>query len=516
MVEVSSIGGARSMQEAELRRHDIASDHASPANAIGALIVGAGFGGLCMAIRLRKAGHESFLVIEKEDDVGGTWRDNRYPGCACDVPSHLYSLSFAQKNDWSRLYPTQPELLAYLRSLVGRFQLQRHIRFNVAMKSADWDEANRVWRVTTDTGEVICARFLLSAVGELHLPAHLSLPGLADFQGATFHSSKWRDDYDVRGKRIAVIGTGASAIQIVPQLAPNVERLLVFQRSAPWVLPKRDRPIGGREQLAFGRLPGYGRMFRQWLYWRHEIRVLGLRGYEPVLRIYEGIVRRHIARFIDDDRLRRILTPNYRMGCKRVLISDDYYPALARPNVEVVAEPIAELQADRIVTSDGVERSVDAIIFATGFNVAGTLASKAIVGRDGRKLGDLWRDGIRSYYGICVAGFPNYFMLFGPNTGLAHNSIVIMIEAQANYIIDCLEKLDRMHSSVIDVRPEVQERFDQQLQARMSKTVWQTGGCHSWYQDSAGRNVAMWPGYTFEYGWRVRRANLSGVTPSVA
>jgi cation diffusion facilitator CzcD-associated flavoprotein CzcO len=479
-----------------------AQHDAVPRN-VDILIVGSGLSGLCLAVRLRQSRQDSFLIIEKGADIGGTWRDNRYPGCACDIPSHLYSLSFAPRNDWSRLYPSQPELWDYLRDIADQYELRPKIRFNVEMQSAKWDEAEALWHVTTNAG-VITARILVSAIGSLHVPAYPKIPGIEAFAGRAFHSADWPAGFDLSGKRVGVIGTGASAVQFIPEIASKVEKLYVFQRTPPWVMPKLDRPIGRWEKLLFQFLPGYRRAFRIRLYWYYELRALALNGNQRVLKKAEGISRNHLARQIGEPSLRARLTPNYRMGCKRILISNDYYPTLKRANVELVTENITGIFGNEIVTGRDHRRTVDVIIYGTGFDVSGSLKRLSVTGHNGIGLSTIWRTEMPSYYGICVSGFPNFFILLGPNTGLGHNSVVIMIEAQVNYIMRCLDFMRRMNLKTIDVKPGAQANFYRNIQERLQPTVWQSGGCRSWYQDEKGQNVAIWPGFTFDYRWQTR------------
>ena len=473
------------------------------------LIVGSGFGGITMAAGLKAAGMEDFLVIEKDSEVGGTWRDNAYPGCACDVAAHLYSLSFAQNADWTRLLATQSELQAYIVRVVDDLGLRPKIRFNTEMARAKWDEAAALWRVTTRAGDVISARVLVSGIGALHVPSIPKLPGAESFEGVSFHSARWRHDYDLTGKRVAVIGTGASAIQFMPQIAPDVAQLHVFQRTAPWILPKLDREIGPKERWMLRNVQGWRSLFRRWLYCTYEIRVLGFMGNRMLVEKAEKVARKHLELQVANSELRRKLTPNYRIGCKRVLLADDYYPALTRANVELVTDAIAEIRTHSIVTKDGREREIDAIIYGTGFHVARALRRLDVQGRGGRALADVWKEAIESYYGITVSGFPNFFMLLGPNTALGHNSVVIMIEAQVTYIMSALKQMKACGIGAIDVKRDVQHAFYKGIQRKLEKTQWQAGGCHSWYQDDGGHNVAIWPGFTFDYIRRTRHAALT-------
>ncbi|MGE5501093.1 MAG: flavin-containing monooxygenase [Ignavibacteriales bacterium] len=475
---------------------------------VDVLIVGAGFSGLGLGVRLKEQGRQSFLIIEKADEVGGTWRDNTYPGCACDIPSHLYSLSYEPKADWSRLYPPQPELLDYLKGVANKHGLYDHIRLKTRMEQADWDEAAGLWRVTTDAGDVISARVLVSGIGALHIPQIPHLPGIETFKGAAFHSAQWRHDYDLTGKNVAVIGTGASAIQFVPQIAPKVAKLTLFQRTPPWVLPKLDGPIGPVQQFLFKYLPGYRKAFRALIYWINEARALALVNNSKAIRVGEEVAKRHIGKAIKDSELRKKVTPDYRMGCKRVLLANDYYPALARPNVEVVTDGVAEVRAHSIVGKDGVERPIDAIIYGTGFDVTDSLSRLPIKGRDGVLIKDAWKNGVRGYYGITVSGFPNFFMLLGPNTGLGHNSQIVMIEGQINYVLSALSKMKKKGVRALDLKPQVLDAHDRKIQQKLQSSVWQKGGCVSWYQDASGRNVTLWPGFTFDYVAKTRDVKL--------
>jgi cation diffusion facilitator CzcD-associated flavoprotein CzcO len=474
---------------------------------LAAVIVGAGFSGLCAGIQLRKAGIENFVILEKADGVGGTWRANTYPGAACDIASHLYSYSFEPNPKWSRAYGGQPEILAYLEHCATKYGLRPHLHCDTKVVGARFDEARGLWTVTTEDGRVFVARSLILGNGALHLPQIPDIPGLASFRGRTFHSARWDHDYALDGKRVAVIGTGASAIQFVPQIAPRVAQLDVFQRTPPWIVPKADRPMRAVEKWAFEHVPGVHWLRRSGLYWLFESRVLGFAFAPRVNAVLEKIVLQHLARSVRDEELRAKLTPNYRLGCKRVLISNDYYPALARPNVELVSDSIERIEENGIRTRDGKLRETDAIVFGTGFRVVDYLSSMKIVGRDGVDLNEAWTTGsVRNYLGINVAGFPNLFLLMGPNTGLGHNSMIFMIEAQARYAVEAIRMLHRNALASIDVRPEVEQAFRAEMTRRLSNTVW-TSGCSSWYMAPDGE-VLLWPGFTFEYWRRTRRVDL--------
>jgi cation diffusion facilitator CzcD-associated flavoprotein CzcO len=468
--------------------------------------VGAGFSGIAAGVELRRAGITDFLILEKADRVGGTWRENTYPGAACDVPSHLYSYSFEPNPRWSRAYGGQAEILAYLEHCVDSYGLRGHLRVGEAVRDARWDESTASWRVETAGGEVLQARALLLGNGALHIPQLPTIPGLETFQGTRFHSARWNHDYDLTGKRVAVIGTGASAIQFVPKIAPQVKQLYVHQRTAPWIVPKRDREMTAAEQWAFDHVPGAHWARRTALYWMMESRVVGFAYAPKVNELLEKLVRVHIAREVRDPALRATLTPTYRFGCKRVLISNDWYPALQRDNVEVVTGAIESITPRGVRTADGTEREVDALILGTGFRVSEYLSSIRIVGRGGAELNDTWRTSLRNYLGITVSGFPNLFLLMGPNTGLGHNSMIFMIEAQARYAASALAAMRDTQIASIDVRPEVESAFRAELARKMKNTVWSTG-CQSWYQTANGE-VFLWPAATVDYWWKTRRVEL--------
>ncbi|MBB4688892.1 flavin-containing monooxygenase [Amycolatopsis jiangsuensis] len=463
----------------------------------GVIVVGTGFSGLGMAIRLRKDRREDFVVLEKATDVGGTWRDNSYPGCACDIPSHMYSFSFEQNPGWSRAYSTQPEIWRYLREVAGKYDLRRFIRFGQEMTGARWDADENRWHVTTKSGDEFVAKALVSGVGALHRPQIPRLPGIERFAGRTFHSAEWDDDFDLAGKRVAVIGTGASAVQFVPRIAPQVAELTLFQRTPPWIMPKADRAVPGWLRGLFRALPPAQRLYRDALYWTLEARAIGFNGHPGVMKLGQRLAKSNIDRAVKDPQLRAKLTPDYTMGCKRVLISNDYYPALARDNVEVVTEGVAEVREHSVVDAAGVEHEVDAIIYGTGFHVTDAFDNLEIIGREGRNLAKEWAsEGMRTHLGITVNGFPNLFFLLGPNTGLGHNSVVFMIEAQVAYIAQALRLAG---DGALDPRPEVQDRFNADVQRKLAKGIWTQGGCTSWYLDAKGVNRTIWPGFTWRY-----------------
>ncbi|MDL5157840.1 flavin-containing monooxygenase [Actinomycetospora termitidis] len=470
------------------------------------VIVGSGFSGLGQALALREAGITDVVILEKADQgVGGTWRDNTYPGCACDIPSHMYSLSTDPNPRWSRSYSPQPEIHDYLEHVADRHDLRRLIRFSTEMTGATWDEESRTWTVHTTTGEYRC-RFLVSGVGALHLPSTPALPGVERFRGETFHSAQWRHDVDLRGKRVAVVGTGASAIQFVPQIAPLVSELTLFQRTPAWVLPKGDHPIGEWRKRLFEKAPVVQRAYRGAVYAALESRAFGFMSRPELLRPAEWVARKHIERSISDPDLVDRLTPRYSLGCKRVLVSNDYYPALARPNVDVVSSGIAEVTEHGVVDHDGVEHPADVIVYGTGFHVTDAFDGLEFTGRGGRTLRQSWGElGMRTHYGMTVTDFPNLFLLLGPNTGLGHNSVVFMIECQARYVAQAISTVHELGCSGLDVRAEVLQRSNAAVQRRLEKGIWTRGGCTSWYLDAAGVNRTIWPGFTVRYWAETRR-----------
>jgi cation diffusion facilitator CzcD-associated flavoprotein CzcO len=467
-------------------------------------IVGTGFSGLGMAIRAMQAGFDDLVVLERAGDVGGTWRDNTYPGAACDVPSHLYSYSFAPNPSWSRSFSDQQEIWAYLRSCAHRYGVWPYIRFGRDVRGARWEEHAQRWRVITSNGEW-SARYLVAGMGPLSEPSVPELPGLATFDGALWHSARWDHEFDLKRKRVAVIGTGASAIQFVPQIQPDAARLHLFQRTAPWVMPRRDRGIRSMEQAVFQAVPAAQQAARGGIFWGREALLVMFRGDGSRVKAAQHLARRHLEHQVPDAGLRGKLTPSYAMGCKRILLSDDYYPAVAQPNVELVTDRILEVRPGGITTADRVDRDVDAIIFGTGFHATEPPAADAVWGRNGVLLKDAWAGGMEAYKGTTVAGYPNLFFLVGPNTGLGHNSMVYIIESQLAYVVDTLKHLRARGATVAEVRPEAQQQWNDQVQAGLANTVWSRGGCVSWYLDAGGRNSTLWPGFCWQFRRAVRR-----------
>jgi cation diffusion facilitator CzcD-associated flavoprotein CzcO len=471
-------------------------------------IIGSGFSGLCLGIQLKRAGIHSFTIYEKSDRLGGTWRDNTYPGAACDVPAFAYCFSFEQKTDWSRKWAPQGEILAYMDHCAEKYGILPHVRFGTEIAGARFDEAAGVWRLRTTAGEEIVADVVVSGVGQLNRPAVPALPGLDRFRGERFHSARWNHAYDLRGKRVAVVGNAASAIQFIPQIAPLVRRLFILQRSPNWMLPRRDRAYGAAEKRRFARWPWLARLYRWWLWLSYEMRFPLIRQKPLMSRWVERAARRYIDETVADRSLRAVLVPDYPVAGKRLLISDDYYPTLNRPNVEVVTSGIERLTEDAVVMRDGRVLAVDCVILATGFETTSFLAPMAIAGRGGRVLHEEWRGGARAYLGLTVSGFPNFFMMYGPNTNLGHNSIIFMIECQTRYILECLRQMDERDLQWIDLHPEEMAEYNARLQRELAGTVW-AATPRSWYKTAGGTITNNWPGSTVRYWWRTRKADLA-------
>ena len=466
------------------------------------VIVGAGFGGIGLALRLLREGLDDVVLLEKEDDLGGTWYVNTYPGCQCDVPSLLYSLSSAPDPGWTRTFAPQGEIEAYLARVADRTGVRRHIRFRTEMTGAEWDGSAQRWVVAT-TGGTLSADILVGAAGFLNEPSLPDIEGIDRFEGTLFHSSRWRHDHDLTGERVAVIGTGASAVQFIPEIQPLAARLTVFQRTASWVLPRPDRPFSARERGLLRRWPLLARLARARIYWSRELLVVVFARYPALAGRAASGALRHLCDQVADPDLRAHLTPHYTLGCKRVLLSNEYYPALTRPNTELVTEPIREVLPGAIVTSDGVERAVDTIICGTGFEATEPPIARRIRGADGRTMRDHWDAGMAAYLGTTVAGFPNLFLIIGPNTGLGHSSMIFMMESQYNYIVDTLKTMTARNLAAVEVRGAAVSTFNEEMQRKLGRTVWSTG-CSSWYLDARGRNTTLWPDFTWQYRRRTR------------
>jgi len=465
-------------------------------------IIGSGFSGLGMAIRLRQAGLDDFVILERGDDVGGTWWFNTYPGCQCDVPSHLYSFSFAPNPRWTRRYPSQDEILRYFERFTDEHGLRRHLRPATEVADAAWDEHAREWSLRLASGAEVRARFLAAACGQLSVPHIPAFAGLDDFGGDTWHSARWAHSVGLRGRRVGVVGSGASAIQIVPELAGVAAHLDVFQRTPPWVIPRRDRPYTRLERLLFSRVDPWRRLYRSFIYWRLESLFLGFTT-RPMAKVLTRMASRHLTEQVADPSLRRALTPDYPIGCKRVLISDDYYPALQRDDVALVTAGIERFEPGGVRTADGVLHELDAVVFATGFHSQSLVAPMRVTGPGGVALDDVWAEGPQAHLGVTVAGMPNLFLLYGPNTNLGHNSILFMMECQFRYIVECLTEVRRRGATTIAVREDEFRRFNERIQERLRDSVW-VKGCTSWYKTDSGRVTNNWPGPAIEY-WRATR-----------
>lgn len=479
------------------------------------VVIGAGFGGLGAAVRLRQAGVTDFAVLERADAVGGTWRDNTYPGCACDVPSHLYSFSFAPNPRWPRNFSGQPHIRDYLERVADSFGLRPHIRLGAEVLSARWDTDALRWEVRT-AEHTLTADVLVSATGPLSDPRIPDIPGLETFPGEVFHSARWNHDFRLSGRKVAMVGTGASAIQIVPSIQPEVDRLTLFQRTPPWVLPRMDRKITGWERWLHTHLPLTRRLRRQLLWTVREMQVGAFAKRPRDMAVVQALARAHMRRAIRDPELRRRLTPDYRIGCKRILLSNDYYPALVRPNVDLVASGLAEVRGSTLVAQDGTTAEADALVFGTGFRVTDMPIADRITGANGTTLAEEWKDGMEGLRGTTAAAFPNLLTIIGPNTGLGNSSMILIIEAQLHYLIDYLRKLRDLEAAApaggrlaLVPRREAVAEWNAHLQRRMARSVWNTGGCDSWYLDANGRNTTVWPGTTAEFRRATRAVDLT-------
>lgn len=465
------------------------------------IIVGTGFSGLGMAIALIRAGITSFLVLERGSEIGGTWRDNHYPGAACDIPSHLYSFSFEGKPDWSRKYPRQPEIKAYMQQTARKYGVLDYVRFNTTFRGARFEASEGKWHIDCGGSRFRC-RFLVLATGGLSEPAIPALNGAADFSGPSFHSAAWNHTVALDGKRVAVVGTGASAIQFVPEIASRVKQLDVYQRTPPWIVPRPDRLFTRAEKFIFGAMPFVRKLYRELIFWHNEYQGIGI--FKPqLMKGAEALARRHIEAQVADPALRERVTPRYAMGCKRILISNDWYPALSRPNVSVISSAIAGVGANAIITADGVARAADVIIYGTGFQATALLQNVDITNHDGVALKTHWANGGEAYLGTSIKGFPNLFTITGPNTGLGHNSMIYMIETNVNQICETIVEARRRKAARVEVKPEVHDRYNRELQRDLTGTVWKSG-CRSWYQTASGKITTLWPGFCFQFGRRAR------------
>ena len=472
-------------------------------------IIGAGFGGIAMAIRLQQHGIYDFIILEKGSDFGGTWRDNQYPGAACDVQSHLYSLSFAPKSNWSKRYAEAPEIFSSIQDLVTDYNLRAFCRLNTEVLAAHYQAERCLWQLQLQDQSILEAQFVIFASGPLHIPQIPHILGIEKFQGKVFHSAQWDHTYDVTGKNVASIGTGGSAIQYIPEIAPQGKHLYVMQRTAAWVIPRDERAYPNLEKKLFKKYDWFRKLHRARLYWSNESRVVPI--VKPgIMKFTQKLAELFIKYEVKNPELAKKLTPDYIMGCKRILVSNKYFPTFNRHNVELVTEKIQELTEHSIITQDGKERPIDCLIYGTGFITDPRIYMKNFqcTGLDGVELNEMWKQGAESYYGICVKDFPNLFQLLGPNTLLAHNSVIFMIEAQVEYILQLMQLVDQSQSDAIMVKDQAQDTFNQQVQHMFEKTVWQSG-CVNWYQQEGGKNFALWPTYTWKYWLKTKKPNAT-------
>jgi cation diffusion facilitator CzcD-associated flavoprotein CzcO len=476
-------------------------------------IIGSGFSGLCLAMRLKQSGIESFTILEKAERLGGTWRENTYPGCSCDIMAFAYCFSFEQKTDWSRKWVPHDEILGYMDHCAEKYEILPHCRFGSEVQAARFDPEAGVWRIRTARNgsevEEIEAEILISGVGQLHRPVVPKIPGLDSFEGQWFHSAEWNHDVDLTGKRVGVVGNGASAIQFVPEIAPEVEQLSVFQRSPNWLIPRGDRPYTKAEKRRFTRFPWLTKLYRSFLWARQELLYSVMVGQRFFTKKWTQMSLDHMHESISDPALRAALTPDYPIGAKRILIHDDYFPALARDNVELVTSEIERIEGPNVITADGKARPFEVLIMATGFDTNSFLAPMAIEGLGGRLLDQEWKDGAEAFLGLTVTGFPNLFLMYGPNTNLGHNSILFMIECQSNYILKCIDEIQRKQLVYLDVLPETQQRFNEKLRRDLAGTAWAKVD-HSWYKTDSGKITNNWSGPTIEYWWRTRNVDFRG------
>ena len=462
------------------------------------VVIGSGFSGIGLGYSLKKERFNDFVILERSQDVGGVWNLNTYPGCTCDVPSHLYSFSFAPNPEWSSTHSPQPEIRAYLQTCLERFGLRPHLRTGVDVTGASWNEPRQLWEIETSDGQWT-AQVLVSAVGPLTEPKLPNVPGIERFQGKVMHSARWDNDYDLSGKRVASIGTGASAIQYVPRIADTVGELFVFQRSAPWIMPHDKRPITDAERAKFRKNPAAQKRERDKVYLSKEVLLLGFAKRPNLMKLVENLSRKHRESQVTDPTLRAMLEPDYLLGCKRIVPSNEWYPALQKPNVTLVPKALREVRENSVIDADGARREVDTIIFATGFRVADIPFADRVRGRRGELLQDHWKGSPRAYLGASVPGFPNFFMFLGPNTGLGHSSMVYMIEAQVAHITAAIRALDTSGSTTIEVDQEVHDDYNRWIDAKLAPTVWELGGCTTFYQDVNGRNASIYPDWTFKF-----------------
>jgi cation diffusion facilitator CzcD-associated flavoprotein CzcO len=465
---------------------------------LDAIVIGAGFAGLCAAIKL-KENNMSFLVLEKENSVGGVWKVNTYPGAQCDVQSHLYSFSFEQNPNWTRTYGLQPEIQNYLKNCSQKYGIDPYILFQTEVVETSWLEEEKVWKTRVKNGNTFISRIIFFGIGGLSQVVYPDIKGIDSFQGKLFHSARWDHSVDLKGKKVAIIGSAASAIQIIPQIAPVVDKLFVMQRSASWIIPKNDRSYSDLEKISFQLFPPLLWASRELTYWMLEWRAMAFVYLPILLEQFQNIVEKHIRNSVKDPILARKVTPDYKIGCKRILLSNDYYDAIQRPNVDVVTTGISEIDSNGLILKDGSHIDADIIITATGFKTSEDVVPFPVIGRNGVLLDEQWKLGPEAYMGTTIKNFPNLFMIVGPNTGLGHSSMVYMIEAQVEYSIKAIRYMKKESIASIEVKSNVQDSYNQKVQEKLSKSIWNTGGCVSWYRTKSGKNTTLWPGFTFEF-----------------
>lgn len=476
-------------------------------------IVGAGFGGLIAALRLKNSGRESFVIFERAKEVGGTWRDNIYPGCGCDVHSHLYSIASEPKPDWSLMFSKQTEILAYLKSVVSKNKLNKFIRYNTDIVAIQFLEDSGNWQITDQNGKKVVVKLLILATGPLNRPNMPIIKGIENYKGKQFHSSAWDNTYDLTDKKVAIIGTGASSIQIIPNIAPIVGQLTVFQRTPAWVMPRHNRAISSFEKKLFAKAPFVQKMLREIIYWIRELFGLGFVGNNTINKLMAKAVLKKLEKEVQSPETRAKLIPNYQIGCKRILVADDFYPTFNRPNVHLETNPIAQITENGIVTQNGTNHTADVLVFATGFVAAEIELHTKIAGKDGRMLIDEWRkNGAEAYHGATVSGYPNLAFILGPNTGLGHSSVVHIMESQMNYLMQYLEQLEKGgNNASLDLKPQVQVAYNQQLQQKFDGTVW-ASGCKSWYLNRNGKNTTLYPRLTAAFRRETKRFEVADYT----
>ncbi|MCB1180367.1 MAG: NAD(P)/FAD-dependent oxidoreductase [Leptospiraceae bacterium] len=475
---------------------------------LDAIVIGTGFAGLCAAIKLKEE-KMSFVVLEKDNGVGGVWKVNTYPGAQCDVQSHLYSFSFDQNPNWSRSYGLQNEIQTYLKKSSEKYGVTPHILFNTEVTSSKWNEEENYWEVEVKSGKVFYAKTVFFGIGGLSQIAMPDIKGLKSFKGKLFHSARWDHSTVIKNKKVAIIGSAASAIQIIPAIAKDVKKLTVLQRSASWIIPKNDRLYSELEKLSFNLFPPLLWLSREITYWMLEWRAMAFVYSPQMLNNFQKLIENYIKMKVKDPELAKKVTPNYKIGCKRILLSDNYYETIQRPNVEIETNQIKEINETGILLNNGTHIEADIIITATGFKAADDVVPFDVIGKNGVSLEKEWEEGAQAFLGTTIKGFPNLFMIVGPNTGLGHNSMVYMIEAQTNYSIKALRFIKKNKISSLEVKPEIQKKYNDSLQEKLEKSIWNTGGCASWYLNKNGRNTTLWPGFTFEFKKLTEKFNIN-------